>query len=418
VHICEKINIDTVLDDAIDRINTVRKHNIAVLLFEPFCDNRGGALATWTREVYSRLEHTWNVNVFASEFGSDSTGYNQVEVSPLRISEFLFKIIKNREFNGLLRPLKRWLQTASARRGGRLITKSQPDIIHIHNDPGAVKWVQKYNPRAIIVLHMQNDHLIEAETVVARDAISDTDYFAFCSEYLMNGALQKFPSLDKNACFIIRNGAMPDMAKDSTVIGDDSEPLLLFVGRIVPNKGVHVLIEAFGKVLDQFPDARLRIVGGVNFGVYELDNYSRKLRNLARPYGARVEFTGPVPHSETYAHFREASVFICPSIWEEPLGMVNAEAMAVGVPIVAFAKGGIPEVVGDAGILLMEITPQALADGICKVLKDPVLAQKMGQRGFERVSSEYNWDVIAKQWSAKLSKMLEEKMMDTSRSHD
>lgn len=383
------------------------KPTIAILLNSTYFIDNGGALVTWTHEVYHRLAHHWNVDIYAHDFGDEITVYNQVKVSPFRTAEAIHKLIQSREFKGLLKPLKRWLRTASARKAGRAIAKHRSALIHIHNDPEAVKCVRKYNTKAIIVLHMNNDHLIETETVLAKEAIQSSNYFAFCSEYLMNGALKKFPILKKKNCFVIGNGASQDTACDNRRTAKCNDPILLFIGRIVPNKGVHVLIEAFRYVLKEFPDARLRVVGGIDFGVSELDDYARRLRDIAEPYSAQIEFTGPVSHSETYGHYREATVFVCPSIWEEPLGMVNAEAMASGLPIVAFAKGGIPEIVGDAGILIQKTTPEALAEGICKVLKDPVLAGKMAKRGVKRVSIKYSWDVIAKKWNTNLSDMLE-----------
>ena len=390
----------------------MNKHNIAILLNHPYFVNRGGALITWTHEVYRRLVNHWDVDVYAHDFGSEVVAYNQFKASPQRFAQTIHKLIRKREFKGLLTPLKRRLRTAKYRKAGRTIAKSCCGLIHIHNDPESVQWVRKYNSDAVIVLHMQNDHLIEAESVVANQAIHDSDYMAFCSEYLMNGALRKYPILKKENCFVIRNGSLQHSTTDNGTKANSTAPLLLFVGRIVPNKGVHVLIEAFSLVIKEFPEVRLRIVGGIDFGVDEIDDYARKLRDMAVPYGAQVEFTGPVNHSETYGHYQEASVFVCPSIWEEALGMVNAEAMAFGLPVVAFAKGGIPEVVGDAGIIVREITPRALAKGICAVLKDSALATELGRRGLNRVSSEYNWDVIASQWSGKITKMLKSESLN------
>ena len=251
---------------------------------------------------------------------------------------------------------------------------------------------------------MQNDHLTGNDYLVSTDylrkaetACHIAEKIVFCSDYIRRKALEAFPSIPPHKTSVIFNGVeLSFLASSACSLGNNLR--LLFVGRIVPQKGLHLLLEAIDKVFCHFPQATLRIVGGINFGSSKEDEYLKTLKCKSEHWGERIVWVGPVPHNQIMLEFQQADLFICPSIWNEPLGMVNAEAMACGLPIVAFAKGGIPEIVGDAGILVEEITPEALAEGINQVLSDPELYQTLSQRGLQRVKEKFNWEKIAEAW--------------------
>ena len=249
---------------------------------------------------------------------------------------------------------------------------------------------------------MQNDHLTEAyDSQRAEEACHTADTIAFCSEYLQRNCLKTFPSIPESKTFVIFNGA-DEYSRHLPIRSFKDDPRLLFVGRIVTQKGLHILLEAIEDIFVRYPKATLRIVGGINFGSTEEDNYLRLLRTQASAWGDRIIFAGPIPHDRITAEFAQADLFVCPSVWNEPLGMVNAEAMACGLPIVAFARGGIPEVIGDAGILVREISAQALATAINTVLDDLDLRSRLSQRGIERVRTELNWQTISQAWIQQL----------------
>ncbi|PEG32886.1 hypothetical protein CQY20_33860 [Mycolicibacterium agri] len=89
---------------------------------------------------------------------------------------------------------------------------------------------------------------------------------------------------------------------------------------------------------------------------------------------------------------------MCPSLYE-PLGIVNLEAMACGTAVVASNVGGIPEVVadGETGLLVQPDEPQALADALNTLARDPQRAEAMGYAGRQRAISEFDWTSIASQ---------------------
>ena len=161
---------------------------------------------------------------------------------------------------------------------------------------------------------------------------------------------------------------------------------IVFVGRLVPQKGAHVLVQAAQRLR---ADAKVIIVG---------DGPERaSLEAAAREAGVadRVVFHGFVPHDDIPSVLAHADVLVLPSIYEE-LGSIIVEAMQVGLPVVASDTGGIPAAVahGITGLLVPPGHPEALADGLDRVLLDEVLAQRL-RLGAKAAASRYDWDVLS-----------------------
>lgn len=381
---------------------------VVVLLDEAYSPVCGGALSTWTYQVYNLL--SIDVKVIAKP-ANDCYDFPSILICRSNlVVDWVHTVIRNRSFKGILNPLKRWLRSYYSRRAASLCRSLKPDVIHIHNRPQSVLPVRRLNPQARIILHMNNDHLIEGISHNQNESAKvcqAADRIAFCSEYLRKNALEKIPTLAKEKTFLIPNGADESFIA-SSLRPLENDPRLLFVGRIVPDKGLHILLESLEDVFNIYPQATLRIVGGVKFGSYEEDDYLKSVRLQASVWGSRVVFVGPVPHDQIATEFAQADLFVCPSIWNDPLPTVNAEAMACGLPIVAFARGGIPEMVGDAGVLVHDVSAKNLAKAINTVLGDFDLRQRLSQHGIERVATKFSWQVISKIWLQKIQAVYKE----------
>jgi glycosyltransferase involved in cell wall biosynthesis len=159
------------------------------------------------------------------------------------------------------------------------------------------------------------------------------------------------------------------------------EPVILYAGVLTPLKGVHHLLRAFAKVVQEFPEARLEIVGRD-----ENPEYAEELRQEVLRLGlnGRVSFVGEVPQVELANRMRRSCVFVLPSL-SEGLGRVVVEAMATGTPVIGSRVGGIPEMVqeGLTGFLVPPGDEEALAERLRWVLKHPQEAEAMGRRARE-----------------------------------
>jgi glycosyltransferase involved in cell wall biosynthesis len=160
--------------------------------------------------------------------------------------------------------------------------------------------------------------------------------------------------------------------------GDLSEqPTIAFAGRLLWEKGTDVLLEAFAKVLARIPQASLLIAGD---GL-ERDNLKSQIDRLG--LGRNVEMLGHISRDELERNFAHAWVQAVPSRWEEPFGLVAAEALMRGTAVIASDTGGLLEFVRprETGLLVPPQDPEALADALFLLLENRGLAESLGQNG-------------------------------------
>ncbi len=175
--------------------------------------------------------------------------------------------------------------------------------------------------------------------------------------------------------------SQPELLKKST-------PVLLFVGPLLQRKGLSYLLHALPRLLEAYPTLTLKLVGK---GPEEAN-----LRQLAEKLSLSraVEFLGFVSDERLRDLYRQATLFVLPSL-HEGFGIVLAEAMAAGVPIVSTTSSAIPEVVGDAGTLVPPGDVNSLQDAMINLLEDEQQQQEFSQKARERVLRRFTWQASA-----------------------
>jgi D-inositol-3-phosphate glycosyltransferase len=172
---------------------------------------------------------------------------------------------------------------------------------------------------------------------------------------------------------------------------------ILFVGRIDPIKGLHLLIEAL-RILRQ--DISLTVVGG----------HAKGARNSAgvETYAADlpVEFVGQVRHSDLRAYYDKSAILVVPSYYES-FGLVGLEAMASARPVVGFNHTGLQETVGDDAGILVDMGSRNLARAIDLLMNDQGLRQRLGQQGRAKALN-YDWMKVAHVYMGIYEKVVEE----------
>ena len=169
------------------------------------------------------------------------------------------------------------------------------------------------------------------------------------------------------------------------------EKIVLYVGRFVREKGIHVLLNAASCILAEEPDVKFVIVGGGN---------RENLERFVRWFGLedRVLFTGFMRGRALHQLYRAADVAVFPSLYE-PFGIVALEGMAAGCAVVASDAGGLKEVVKHdvTGTSTFANDPGSLAWGVLRVLRDPVRSARLKTAARTRLSTDFHWKHIAAQ---------------------
>ena len=168
------------------------------------------------------------------------------------------------------------------------------------------------------------------------------------------------------------------------------EKIIMYVGRIVQEKGLGVLLEAVPGVLAEHPEAKFVIAGSGDL----IESLRRRAWELG--VGAMVLFTGFIPDDDRDRLYKVADCAVFPSLYE-PFGIVALEAMAAKAPVVVSLGGGLQEVVqhGETGITVYPDNPESLAWGINHTLARPDWAAQRASNAYKMVLAEYNWQRIA-----------------------
>lgn len=381
-----------------------------------------GSVAIWIYQVTRRLSQSCHVTVYARQ----STAQKRVEhregvcyryISTvfdrrvLRVLYLLSRLFRRR------RPyFASWLYyfeyivrvSLDLRRAGC-------DIVHVQNLSQFVSVIRALNPTVRVVLHMHCEWLTQLDPNLIVRRLEKVDSVVGCSEYITERVRRRFPQF-ADRCRTIHNGvdvnrySTKDHEKDKTV------KRILFVGRISPDKGLHVLLDAFEKVAREYPLAHLDIIGPqaappVAY-IFKLSDepkvsglislchgdYMTQLRDQLPPLlMGRVSFWEAVPHGALPERYAAADVYVQPS-FTEAFGMPVAEAMAAGVPVVGTRIGGIPEIVqdGTTGRLVESGDAEGLAEAILGLLTDENLRRSMGASARTRAAELFSWEHITR----------------------
>lgn len=171
-------------------------------------------------------------------------------------------------------------------------------------------------------------------------------------------------------------------------------PAIVFAGRLVPEKGIDVLIKAFANIYACHANSQLIILGN--------GPSRRALETIVDQLGLKsaVHFFGHISQPQTTAVMRQAWCLCVPSLWEEPFGMIAAEAQMQGIPVIASMSGGLAEIIDDGttGFLVPPGDIDALANRLHVLLSNRSLVVRMGMQSHQRAASLFSADEFAKRF--------------------
>lgn len=352
---------------------------------EAFSERNGGAISRWAANalrdgsevvICPAFDASWK---FAPERIYEMPGWASVgSIHPVlyRLPWILQRAIYLRIFKHLLGQLK------------------AGDLVYVHNRPACAavlasvaKWY-KFS----VVLHMHNSLLLRANRGQIK-ALCQVP-IAYCSEFLRTEAERAIPEHFERT-HVVYNGAddkkfRPQIRPASAVSN------VIFTGRLVPYKGVHVLLDAMRILEKQGVEVNCRIVGGAGFGSSKATRYVRRLK---RDAPANCELVGYRSGEAFSQLLHDSDIFCCPSIWDDPFPLAPLEAMAAGLPVIASEVGGLPEALAHGGGLLVSPNdPEALASAIGSLVQDESRRKQLSREAREVVENHFLWSTVRTQY--------------------
>ncbi|MCX6809820.1 MAG: glycosyltransferase family 4 protein [Candidatus Berkelbacteria bacterium] len=277
-----------------------------------------------------------------------------------------------------------------------IVEEYKPDVIHIHH-AFMLSWIANYIRSLYGIGYLVTSHgtCVYAASLDLRfksltsQALQKAVEVTAVSHHTKKWLCKVFGAKFRNKVKVITGGidleaysrdqiSYASIEKKYNLKGKD---VVMFIGRLTKEKGVEYLIDAAKNI-----DAEIIVIG---------DGSHRKyLENYTRLKGAKnIRFLGYIKPDETRQFYKRANVVVVPSVWDEPLGLVILEAMAMETPVVASNKGGIPLAVKDGynGFLVRPRSAKAISETVNRILKDEILARKLGQNARKFVEERFGW---------------------------
>jgi glycosyltransferase involved in cell wall biosynthesis len=406
--------------------------------WEKVAPDTGSSISIIACELARCLANDWRVSIYGRrwrgqkrcEISSETIEFERLFVfrKHQKILETIFSVLacwKKTRFNYMFSyfyHFSYFLRVAFSIRASRY------DIVLVINFVQCAAIIKLLNPSAIVCLRMGCEWLTQFASAASERRLRTIDLIIGVSEYITESIRTHFPDVAAR-CHTVRNGV--DTARFCPLPGqNEGSQRLLFLARVSPEKGAHVLIQAFKILAEIRPALQLDIVGPAGLLPYIYlapDRNDQAIASLEPFYGTRfsdilrrqfilrersyfgdlaaeaagderIVFHGSVSQTETISFYRQATMLVFPSVWNEPSGNPTVEAAACGLPIISTYSGGIPEYVDDGrtGILVPRGDARELARAISRVIDDPALARAMGEAGRQRVLERFTWEASAR----------------------
>jgi spore coat protein SA len=277
------------------------------------------------------------------------------------------------------------------------------DMIQIDNRPSFVPAVRCAFPQAKIAVFLHSLTFVSPPMTSRSKAQSDlagADLIIANSQSLRQSLRSKFPKVQGKVKYVHLGVDLQQFQPEGRAAGRKGGRFtVLFAGRLIPRKGLSVLIRAVGKARKTVSGMKLVAAGGSPRKAYKAS-----LERLAARNHVPVTFKGYVSRSGMPAFYRSGDCFVCPSQKHEAFGLVNIEAMASGLPCIASRNGGIPEIIRHrrSGLLVADYrSPDAFARQLVKLARKPGLAARLGREARADALRRFSWSSTA----AKVAKL-------------
>lgn len=350
---------------------------------------------------YNEITKKYDIDLYTID-NSFLNSYNYKQTRLIRIPKPSFKIrciygIKNRLYKYIFKNnTKSYVRNQFVKK----FKKNYYDIVLVENNMNLYsELISKINKEKLI-FHLHNDFDCGDPAKTRKKMVyilNTADKILVASNFLK----KKMMKINENygsKINVVYNGIVSSNFKNLSLsqkeemkrnLGISSKDIVFtFVGRLVPEKGIDKLIDAF-QAIDQFHNLKLLIVGGDILENKGTDKYIQYLKQKLKGIEDKVIFTGYVNNTELYKFYSVSDCVVIPSQVEEVFGVVALEAMTMGVPVVATRVGGLVEVLSPVNAIFVEKNRyfvKNLAKALRNIYMDSELRTQMGIEGKKRAA--------------------------------
>ncbi len=312
----------------------------------------------------------------------------------IRDGVHFYRITLSRTYKRLFQKWTRLDPYGYAARAANYCLSKSIRIVHTQNSPSLHQQVAKKLKLQKTILHMHNEKPINTGFRADLVLVVSNHLAHWYEKYLLNTEIRVITNgIDRN--LYLHPSPPPDWKKSLPT----SKKVILYAGRISPEKGVHILAEAFALLAPKYPELHLVIVGGRSHGKNDRARYADKLEAFIKPFTNQVQLIGSINPSDMHKHYQAANLLVVPSV-SETFGMVCLEGMAAGIPVLASPAGGLPEFVkhGKTGFLIEKYGDAShLAAQILDILMHEEMTKRIATAGQAYALENHNWSIVSEQ---------------------
>lgn len=270
-----------------------------------------------------------------------------------------------------------------ARQAAGLIPDSPHTYIEVHNRVEVFRHIRKRHQHSRITLYLHNDPQTMgglATPESRRQILAMADAVICVSDYVRKRFLTGVGEDSAAKVKVIPNG-LP--LATSSPPAEPAPRRILYVGRMVPEKGVQQLAQALVKVLPRHPGWTVGLIGSHRHGGGETSDFERSIQTMLSPLEDHVTWLGQLSNEAVQAQMRAASIVVIPSICAEAFGRVATEAMINGCAVISSGRGGLPEATGPVALTINPEDPEDIAAALETLVADPARLAAMRVAGWQ-----------------------------------
>lgn len=282
-----------------------------------------------------------------------------------------------------LEPVGRWFRGRNrglAEAFWRHVRANPPALTEVHNRPQVFNHLAKRFKTLPLTLHFHNDPqtMKACRTPAERRATLDRAAAIYCVSHYVRGRFLDGVDGDAAKVHVLYSGIERPWS-----VPPEKEKIILFVGRLIPDKGAMEFVEAVAPVLVRHPGWRAVMAGAKKPGrAGRFTGYEKAVYDRITRIGPAAEFLGYRPYDAVMELFGRAAIAVVPSLWAEPFGRTAAEALACGCSLVSSDRGGLAEIGAGRGLLVADPSSPSLGEAIERLVSDDALRADLQERAW------------------------------------